>query len=146
MATSSENRVLAKMVITGLVTFQPLASLHFHVFAGGGTSLLEGLSSEVILLTTVRRVEGSLGGFLISILVILDGFMQGIGGQVGTVHLLGRQPVQGLGHGRVADFEGLFHGLALDHFCDHTAGGNGGPAAEGFKFDILDNTVFDFDI
>jgi hypothetical protein len=83
-------------------------------------------------------------GFAVQL--VLDGGMQGISPQVGTVELVGGQTAQSLGHIRIGNLHGLRQGFALGHFGDHAGNRDGGAAAEGFELDVDDAVILDLDV
>ena len=62
------------------------------------------------------------------------------------MHLDGRQTFQSLDHGLVGQLQGLVDGLALDQVGGHTAGCDGGAAAEGEELDVHDHVVLDLQV
>ena len=51
----------------------------------------------------------------VAFLIVFDGLVKSICGQVGTVHLLCREPVKGLCNSGVGQLEGLVDGFADGH-------------------------------
>src|SRR6056297_3394936 len=78
--------------------------------------------------------------------VILDRFMQGIGGQIRTVHFGRRQTIKGLRNRLIGQYQRLIKGLADGEFCYHGRCGNRRTAPKGLELHILDDVAFDLQV
>ncbi len=72
--------------------------------------------------------------------------MEGVGAEIGAVHLVLGQPAELLGDELVGDGHGLVQGLALGHLADHAGDGDGRAAAEGLELDVGQPVVLDLDV
>ena len=72
---------------------------------------------------------------------VLDRLVQGVGGQVGAVHLDRRQAVERVGDVAAAHLERVVELHADDQLGDHARGRHGRAAAEGLELDVLDAVV-----
>jgi len=66
--------------------------------------------------------------------------MQGVGGEVGTMHFYGGKTVKRFSDLPVGNIHGIVKCFAFDHLGDHGTGGYGGATPEGLEFDIRDFT------
>ena len=57
-----------------------------------------------------------------------------------------RKTLQRFYYGAVSQLQCFFHRFALDHFSGHGAGSDSGATAEGFKLNVFDDAVFNFQV